>query len=766
MLNWRRRSIRRCVAFTVCPMALAIAASLATGANDETEETYRLAPAEKLTDYRLLMPRYVYQNKAVFRVYSPPSAEEQLEGGRVTCMVHVRSPHGAHTGEARVAFETPPQRRRARGDEEPMPRSWEGKAVIDMSDWPDGEAEAWLSVEVEPEAREDGQSKRAANTSDKPAAQPKVFGRKPFRVVRKLFDSVAVAHRDELSVWLDDANANRPIWGHVPKWPNIEIALRQTDDPYGGLRRFMLRAYPNPQLRRLQPYTLYVPDSLNLDEPAPLLILLHGSGGDHRNLLADYAAGQRFEKHPMLIANAGAFYHQEFRHMALNDVRHVIDDVASKYNVDRTRIYLQGISLGGRGTLEAAALMPDTFAAICPQGAYGVLGKLFDPPQFTRMDPVALRLASRMDIRTWLPNLRNTPTQIILGYKDKSTPPLHARSVAACLRLAGCDVIERGFDTGHNISMPDYDWASTRKWMLSQRLDPRPQAVQHRTSNLRHGRNRWVAIHALHDYSQIGAVRAVRVDRMNALLVDTDNVAAVTLTPSFDYGALLVNRQHRLPRPKEATFTLTFDENDRPSVSPKPFTVDPDSKTKRPGQSGPIWDVWSGPVLYVHATGHGERIDRLLKQSAEASARWDIAWGDRSLPIVAESALTDELRAANTLIWFKPLQHAETETEKKQADEPRGDIRLTLRPSPFSTRGYILSVELATDQPFNLHRLGHWDHAFHVDWLEAQSVEFRGRIAGARIIRCGMFSHDWSPGATLEDDYRIGLTELLHMERE
>ena len=137
-----------------------------------------------------------------------------------------------------------------------------------------------------------------------------------------------------------------------------------------------------------------------MDKPAPLMILLHGSGGDYRNIIADEAAGQRFETHPMLIANAGAFLYQEFRHLALNDVRGVLEDMKKKYNVDEDRVYLQGISLGGRGSLETAALLPDTFAAISPQGVYGISPRWNDPPSIARLDAVALSLSCKADIRT------------------------------------------------------------------------------------------------------------------------------------------------------------------------------------------------------------------------------------------------------------------------------------------------------------------------------------------------------------------------------
>ncbi|MFW5859625.1 MAG: alpha/beta hydrolase-fold protein [Planctomycetota bacterium] len=74
----------------------------------------------------------------------------------------------------------------------------------------------------------------------------------------------------------------------------------------------------------------------------------------------------------MLMVGPGAFRYQEYRGMPLQEIRAIIADVRMKYPVDPDRIYIQGISLGGRGALEVAALLPDTFAGVSAHGVYGV----------------------------------------------------------------------------------------------------------------------------------------------------------------------------------------------------------------------------------------------------------------------------------------------------------------------------------------------------------------------------------------------------------
>ena len=44
----------------------------------------------------------------------------------------------------------------------------------------------------------------------------------------------------------------------------------------------------------------------------------------------------------------------------------LIDEIEEKYNVDRKRIYLTGLSMGGFGTWDLASYSPERFAAIAP----------------------------------------------------------------------------------------------------------------------------------------------------------------------------------------------------------------------------------------------------------------------------------------------------------------------------------------------------------------------------------------------------------------
>ncbi|MCC5830609.1 MAG: prolyl oligopeptidase family serine peptidase [Phycisphaeraceae bacterium] len=626
------------------------------------------------------------------------------------------------------------------------------------------------------------------------------------QLIGRQFESVHKDHRDELAVWLQDHNQARPIWNHIPQWPAIETALSRPEHPYHHLRGFMIRAYHNPQLRRLTPYTVYVPESLDLEEPVPLMILLHGSGGDHRNLVADYAAGQRFDKHPMLIANAGAFHQQEFRHMALNNVRWVIEDMKKKYNVDPSRIYLQGISLGGRGTLEAASLMPDVFAAISAQGIYGAIGTFNDPVAVLNRDPFALAMDARADIRGVLPNLSSTAVELVYGWKDDSTPPLHAQKVIAALKLAMVNVRDSGFDTGHNISIPDYDWADTRRWFLEHRKPEHPPEVRLRVGNLRFNRHAWVQVHGLSRYDRMGDVHAFRLSRdPDVLEVRATGILAATFDPPFEVRRIRVPGNPPISVEPGKAIHLIWDEDGRVErVDELPERI-VSRTSKRPGVGGPMWDIFSEPVLFVYEDHHPA-----LRASADAGARWDMTWGDQRLPVLAADEVTEELRATHNLViytrpepradWLRaaarpyPLLGATERDEDSNRDRPGeaeteggaangmnpsvlrdairrpqwrdANIRMAIAPSPWSANHSVLWIESESPRPWRLVELGWWDRWGHADWLIAEArLDPRGRGAGGmNILGGGSFDHHWRPQSEMNGDFRPDTNRLIHID--
>lgn len=110
-------------------------------------------------------------------------------------------------------------------------------------------------------------------------------------------------------------------------------------------------------------FLINLPQSYRSGQTWPLVVFLHGSG-DRGNDIADLQALKPFQlKLPAIVAAPQCLPSCSWEPQA---VARFIENLASRYSVDRDRIYLVGYSMGGYGTWRTAATYPELFAAIVP----------------------------------------------------------------------------------------------------------------------------------------------------------------------------------------------------------------------------------------------------------------------------------------------------------------------------------------------------------------------------------------------------------------
>jgi predicted esterase len=166
----------------------------------------------------------------------------------------------------------------------------------------------------------------------------------------------------------------------------------------------------------LQDYAMHVPLSYNGSSAKPLVVYLHGYTGlpeePFRNptglVEAVDAKGWLFAS---ALGRGDHFYRGGT--LGAGDVMEVLADVEKRYNVDRSRIYLMGHSMGGYGTNNLAAHYPDVFAAVAP--------------------------AEGTDSADLHANLRNTPWFEVTAEEDLDMMGKNAKALYASLSADGYD---------------------------------------------------------------------------------------------------------------------------------------------------------------------------------------------------------------------------------------------------------------------------------------------------------------------------------------
>jgi predicted esterase len=195
------------------------------------------------------------------------------------------------------------------------------------------------------------------------------------------------------------------------------------------------------------PHLLYLPREYDQDPQKrwPLVLFLHGSGeiGDDLDRVRKSGLPKRAEEGQsfpfILVAPQSPEEEWFWLPAALNAL---LDDVSARYRVDVDRIYVTGLSMGGRGTWVLAIDYPDRFAAIAP-----ICGSIPD-----------LEDASR---------IRHLPVWAFVGAKDHDQS---IRKMVEALQAAGGNAQLTVYsDAGHDAWTPTYANPAFYEWLLSHR---------------------------------------------------------------------------------------------------------------------------------------------------------------------------------------------------------------------------------------------------------------------------------------------------------
>lgn len=117
------------------------------------------------------------------------------------------------------------------------------------------------------------------------------------------------------------------------------------------------------------PVHVFVPDNLP-GGAVPLVIGLHGMNGDPLEFPLTTGWAQKAAEEGVILVAPNNILTSNMELFVETTIA-VIEYMVANYNIDTTRIYLTGFSMGGMASAEVGKTYPELFAAIAPMGSVG-----------------------------------------------------------------------------------------------------------------------------------------------------------------------------------------------------------------------------------------------------------------------------------------------------------------------------------------------------------------------------------------------------------
>ena len=248
------------------------------------------------------------------------------------------------------------------------------------------------------------------------------------------------------------------------------------------VNKFLKITFTDPATGVNMGYRLFVPDNYDPTRSYPLVMFLHGAGqvgNDNEIQIANdeatvWARPEEQSQHPSFVLapqsnmdpdadktlnNYGKIgwtslmlygldkpFEPEDQLVTAYDI---LQKVRDEYNIDRKRIYVTGLSMGGFGTFSLAIAHPDEFAALVPIAGGG--------------DPAKLATISKIPI--WIFHAQEDPTipvqmsrDSVKALKDAGSTPKYTEYPAGTYF----------FPTAHYSWVPAYTNTEMRDWLFQQ----------------------------------------------------------------------------------------------------------------------------------------------------------------------------------------------------------------------------------------------------------------------------------------------------------
>jgi predicted peptidase len=208
-------------------------------------------------------------------------------------------------------------------------------------------------------------------------------------------------------------------------------------------------------------YQVWVPSNYDASKKWPAILFLHGSGerGEDGNRQTVVGLGPALGKldPPAIVVFPQCPANERWAGGANKIAIAALDQAEREFSIDRNRVSLTGMSMGGAGAWVLAAEYPKRWSAIAP-----VCGYVHKPPQLA--DAENPTTDSYADFARRLPRV---PIWIFHGSADTVVPVEESRRMAGVLGKSAAYTEFRG--VGHNAWDPAYQTTGVVSWLIKQK---------------------------------------------------------------------------------------------------------------------------------------------------------------------------------------------------------------------------------------------------------------------------------------------------------
>jgi len=241
---------------------------------------------------------------------------------------------------------------------------------------------------------------------------------------------------------------------------------------------FNAKVYSSPNGQTLN-YRIHIPKDINSKKLYPLVLLFHGAGergNDNSRQLAhgskDIMTYSKTNGIPVIIIAPQCPAGQQWVNTPWGDLSHtmpiepsdsmqlainLLNESITTLPVDKNRIYVTGLSMGGFGTWDIIQRHPEMFAAAIPICGGG------DTAQ--------------------APKLTKLPLWVFHGGSDTTVKPVRSRDMVAAIEKAGGKPKYTEYEgVGHNAWSRTYSNKDVMKWLFSQKRSKQSPADNIKTA--------------------------------------------------------------------------------------------------------------------------------------------------------------------------------------------------------------------------------------------------------------------------------------------